>query len=228
MLIITNKFIKKVQLILRKNIWSAEEWEITLINRLLLINWDISIILLSNRDRKFLSEFWKRIFKILNIKLMYSAVYHSQTDEASEQINQIIKIAFRFYINNLNKFWNWQQAVLLIQAALNSAVSSMTDHSLNKLAFDINFNMSINLLNQKLDKIQNFIIHINIEKAIKLSQMTMKHYYDNKHQSKFFNINDNIMLWLHKDYSILIIINKKLAQQYASCYDIHLGSMNIP
>src|SRR5436190_23818074 len=107
-----------------------------------------------------------------------------------------------------------------MQAALNSAVSSTISHLLNKLAFSINFNMSINLLNQELDKIQNFITHIDTEKAIKLSQMTMKHYYDNKHQSKFFNVDDNIMLQLHKDYSIFIVINKKLAQQYADSFKV--------
>src|SRR5436190_19116451 len=98
-----------------------------------------------------------------------------------------------------------------MQVILNSAVSSMISHLLNKLAFDIDFNMLIDLLNQELDKIQNFTAHIDIKKAIKLSQMTMKHYYDNKHQSKFFNINNNVMLQLHKNYSILIVINKKLA-----------------
>src|SRR5436190_1897252 len=110
--------------------------------------------------------------------------------------------------------------MLLMQVTLNSAVSSIIDHSLNKLAFSINSNMSIDLLNQELDKIQNFIICIDAEKAIKFSQMTMKCYYNNKHQSKFFNVDDNIMLQLHKDYSILIVINKKLAQQYASLFKV--------
>src|SRR5947207_4044235 len=110
--------------------------------------------------------------------------------------------------------------MLLMQAALNSAVSLMINHLLNKLAFSINFNMSINLLNQELDKIQNFTACINAEKAIKLSQMTMKCYYNNKHQLKFFNVNDDIMLQLHKSYSIFIIINKKLAQQYVSLFKV--------
>src|SRR5204862_1411711 len=105
-----------------------------------------------------------------------------------------------------------------MQAALNSAVSSTISHLLNKLAFDINLNMLIDLLNQELDKIQNFIICIDAEKAIKLLQMTMKCYYNNKHQSKFFNINNDVMLQLHKNYSIFIIINKKLAQQYADLF----------
>src|SRR5436190_21398390 len=132
----------------------------------------------------------------------------------------MIKIAFRFYINDLNKLQDWQQVVLLMQVTLNSAVSSMISHSLNKLVFDINLNMLIDLLNQELDKIQNLTAHIDGEKAIKLSQMTMKCYYDNKHQLKFFNVDNNVMLWLHKDYLILIVINKKLAQQYAGSFKV--------
>ena len=151
---------------------------------------------------------------------MYSAIYYSQINRAFKQINQMIKIAFKFYIDDLNKFQDWQQAVLLMQVALNSTVLSMIDHLLNKLVFDINFNMLIDLLNQELDKIQNFTVYIDAEKAIKLSQMTMKCYYNNKHQSKFFNIDDDIILQLHKDYSIFIIINKKLAQQYADLFKV--------
>src|SRR5436190_23255363 len=106
----------------------------------------------------------------------------------------MIKIAFRFYINDLNKLQDWQQAVLLMQVTLNSAVSSIISHLFNKLVFDINLNMLIDLLNQELDKIQNFTVCIDIKKAIKFSQMTMKCYYNNKHQSKFYNINNDIML----------------------------------
>src|SRR5881394_388254 len=107
-----------------------------------------------------------------------------------------------------------------MQATLNSAISLMISHLLNKLVFNINFNMSIDLLNQELDKIQNFTVYIDAEKAIKLSQMTMKCYYDNKHQSKFFNVDDDVMSQLHKDYLILIVINKKLAQQYADSFKV--------
>ena len=80
--------------------------------------------------------------------------------------------------------------------------------------------MLINLLNQELDKIQNFTAHIDIKKAIKLSQMRMKCYYNNKHKSIFFNIKDSIIQQCHKNYSILIIINKKLAQQYADSFKV--------
>jgi len=55
-----------------------------------------------------------------------------------------------------------------MQVILNLIILLIISHSLNKLTFNIKFNMLINLLNQKLDKIQNFTTCINIKKAIKL------------------------------------------------------------
>ena len=70
----------------------------------------------------------------------------------------------------------------------------MIGHSSNKLAFGIESNMIINLLNQELRKIQDFTAQIDADEVIKLSQIIMKRYYDNKHQPKFFNVDDDVML----------------------------------
>ncbi len=76
---------------------------------------------------------------------------------------------------------------------MNFAVSVATEASLNKLIFRMKSNMLINILNKEFE-IQNFIICVNAAKVIKLTQMTMKYYYDYKHKLKFFNVNDEIML----------------------------------
>ena len=80
--------------------------------------------------------------------------------------------------------------------------------------------MSIDLLNKEFNQIQDFSVCIDATEAIKLVQMLMKHYYDNKHLFKFFDIDDKIMLQLHQDYSISIIITEKLAQQFAGLFKI--------
>ncbi len=61
---------------------------------------------------------------------------------------------------------------------------------------------------------------MNAAKAIKLAQMTMKHYYNHKHEPKFFDVSDEVMLWLYQEYEIPIIMNHKLAQQYAGRFKI--------
>ena len=55
-------------------------------------------------------------------------------------------------------------------------------------------NMSIDLLNKEFNQIQDFSVHIDITETIKLVQMSMKCYYDNKHLPKFFDVDDKIML----------------------------------
>ena len=62
-------------------------------------------------------------------------------------MNQMIEIVFRFYINNLDKSKNWPEAILLMQAILNLIASLMIGYSPNKLVFDIESKILIDLLN---------------------------------------------------------------------------------
>ena len=96
------KFIKRIFLISDKTIWIAIEWEHALLNELNIADWKLPKIIISDRNKKFLSKLWTTMFIRLNIKLFYSAAYHSQTDDQSERINQNVEIAFRFLINILN------------------------------------------------------------------------------------------------------------------------------
>lgn len=53
---IIDKFSKKIIIISEKNTWNACLWIETLLNRLNLIDWNLSKIIISDRDRKFLFE----------------------------------------------------------------------------------------------------------------------------------------------------------------------------
>ena len=64
---VTNKYTKRLTGIPGKAIWSAAQWAIALLNRLKIADWGISKALISNRDRKFLSELWEALFQHLGI-----------------------------------------------------------------------------------------------------------------------------------------------------------------
>ena len=87
---ITDKFSKKVIIVLNKDIWIVAIWIKALLERLDLTNWDLFKVIISNRDRKFFSNLWSILFSQLDVKLLYSIVYHSQTNDASKRTNQII------------------------------------------------------------------------------------------------------------------------------------------
>ena len=95
---VTCKFSKQVILVEGKDIWSAKDWAYALLRCLNMIDWGLFLELITNRDPKFLSKFWKALFTKLGVKLLYSTVYHMQTDGFSERINQIIEIALGFFI----------------------------------------------------------------------------------------------------------------------------------
>ena len=86
-LTMTCKFIKRIIFIFDKSTWSIDEWTSAFLTILLKHDWNISKITICDRNRKFMSDFWRNIFKKLNIEILVSIVYHSQTNEQFKRIN---------------------------------------------------------------------------------------------------------------------------------------------
>ncbi len=84
---VTCKFPKRVTLVEGKDTWSAKDWAYMLLQRLDMIDWGLSLELITDRDPKFLSKFWKALFTKLGVKFLYSTAYHPQTDGSSERTN---------------------------------------------------------------------------------------------------------------------------------------------
>jgi hypothetical protein len=55
--------------------------------------------IITDRDKRFMSSFWKSLMKLLNIKHIASSAYHPQTDGASERTNKTVIQSIRFYVD---------------------------------------------------------------------------------------------------------------------------------
>ena len=55
-------------------------------------------IIIFDRDSKFMSNFWQIFFIKLNTKLFISMTYHSQIDNLSKRINQIVEIVIKYFV----------------------------------------------------------------------------------------------------------------------------------
>ena len=62
-------------------------------------------MLISDRDVKFTSSFWKELFAGLNTNLNFSTSYHPQMDAQSERTNQIIEDMLHRYVRTKPSKW---------------------------------------------------------------------------------------------------------------------------
>ena len=220
---VTNKFIKRIILISEKDTFKVKKWVIVLFERLEMTDWDIFKNIITNRNRKFLFELWSTIFAKLKIHLLYSTSYHSQTNEASERINQTTEIILRFYIHDLNNSVVWSQCFSTFQALINNFTFVATEKAFNEVAYDFISNTIINLLKTDIVDLLNLLkSRIEIRDAVSWINMNYKKHYDRKHSSLFFKEDEWALLKLHQSYSIsfFIEITKKLTQQFVDSFKI--------
>ena len=74
---------------------------------------------ITDRDAKFLSEFWQAIMQALRIQHKPSMAYHTESDSATEHLNQIIEIMLRAYVSPLQD--DWVDHIPILEVAYNSA-----------------------------------------------------------------------------------------------------------
>ena len=81
-------------------------------------------VLLSDRDAKFTSAFWGRLFELLGTGLKFSASYHHQTNGQAERVNKTMEEALRIFVQGQPK--TWPQRLGMFEFAYNSSRHSTT------------------------------------------------------------------------------------------------------
>lgn len=220
---VTCKFSKRVILIPGRSTWSASQWAAALLQRLQVAEWGLPKVIITDRDRKFLSDLWASLFTRLGVKLLYSTAYHPQSDGQSERTNQTVEIAFRFFLTTLPNPANWEEGIGPIQSSVNNSRSSSTGKSPNEVVYGFTPTQSTDLVSTKAHTplIAKFI-RIEVADAIAFSQMSAKWVYDKNHKSITLAVGDFALLRLHKGYKIpsSAILGPKLSQQYAGPFKV--------
>lgn len=64
--------------------------------------------IISDRDVKFTSAFWKTLFEELGTHLNFSTAYHPQTDRQTERVNQVVEDMLSAYVmQHPTKWEDW-------------------------------------------------------------------------------------------------------------------------
>ena len=222
LLTITCKFSKKILLISNHDIWIATNWTNVVIVVLIEHDWNISHAIVSNRDSKFMSNFWQTVFNKFKTIIFTFTVYHSQTNEQSKRINQIIEIALRFHVTTHSND-EWIEILSFFQIENNNVVHAIIGYFSNELVYEFKINDTLNMLADLFPENYSQLRQIkreNVEVVMTFVNVFSKVRYDEIHKTMKFKIDDKMYLRLHHDYIIFDLFNHKLAKQRVRSFSI--------
>ncbi|XP_074314198.1 uncharacterized protein LOC141649405 [Silene latifolia] len=101
--------------------------------------------IVSDRDTKFMSYFWKTLWRLLNTKLLFSTSHHPQTDGQTEVTNRTLGRILRCIVKSSLKDWDLKLAQA--EFAFNRALSSSTGHNPFEVVYGSNPLMPIDQSN---------------------------------------------------------------------------------
>ncbi|KAG4202220.1 hypothetical protein ERO13_A05G320708v2 [Gossypium hirsutum] len=82
----------------------------------------VPISIISNRDSRFTSRFWKKLQEALGTKLNFSTIFHLQTGGQSERVIQILEDMLRCCV--LEFKGSWEKYLPLVEFAYNNSFLS--------------------------------------------------------------------------------------------------------
>ena len=82
--------------------------------------------IVSDRDKLFISKFWKELHRLLHIKIKLSTSYHPETDGSSERSNKTIIESLRHYVNRRQT--DWPDHLIHVETAINNSVNATTKY----------------------------------------------------------------------------------------------------
>ena len=189
-------------------------------------------IIVSDRDPKFISHFWRSLNQLFGIELALSTANHAQTDGQTERTNRTLEQLLRTYVNS--NFDNWDMILPYAEFAYNDSVSATT----NLTPFQIDtghhpirpgFSPQVSSNNEANEFIKDMHTYNSIAKdEIQKAQEYQASYANNSRRSVQFNVGD--MVLVHKN-AVTFNTHKldriwfgpyKVIEQHKSSYRLHI------
>ncbi|KAE8955818.1 hypothetical protein PF011_g31683 [Phytophthora fragariae] len=79
--------------------------------------------IVSDRDPRFTSAFWTRLFALLDTRLLMSTAAHPETDGQTERVNRVLEDVLRSYATS---FASWSSFLPTAEFALNNSTHAST------------------------------------------------------------------------------------------------------
>ena len=87
----------------------------------------LPVAIVSDRDPRFTSKFWKSIFQVLGTRLDMSTADHPQTDGQTERVNRVVEDILRSVCAETPR--RWSSMLPVVEFALNNSVHASTGYT---------------------------------------------------------------------------------------------------
>ena len=126
--------------------------------------------IVSDRDTKFLSHFWRCLWAKLGTKLLFSTTCHPQTDGQTEVVNRTLSTMLRAVLKNNKKMW--EECLPHIEFAYNRSLHSTTKMCPFEVVYGFLPRAPIDLLPLPSSEKVNFDAKQRAELILKMHELT--------------------------------------------------------
>ncbi|KAL0549834.1 hypothetical protein IC582_014323 [Cucumis melo] len=88
--VVVDRLTKSDHFVPRKSTYTASKWEQLYMTEIVRLH-GVPVSIVSDRDARFKSKFWKGLQLALGTRLDFSTTFHPQTDGQTERLNQILE-----------------------------------------------------------------------------------------------------------------------------------------
>ncbi|GJW47595.1 retrotransposon-related protein [Tanacetum coccineum] len=168
----------------------------------------------SDRDKVFISHFWKELFKKLGVTLQLSTAYHPQTDGQTEVVNRCVECYLRCMTSEQPKEWvNW---IALAEFWYNTNYHT----AINTTPFEVVYgqkpptHVSYMAGDSHVEAVDRSLVAREVAIALlqfhlDRAQQRMKLFADSKRSDRSFNVGDWVLLKLQPHRQVTLRMHKQ-------------------
>jgi len=124
-LVFVDRFSKMVHLVPVKSSVSAQETAQLFVDTIFRLH-GMPMEIVSDRDPRFTSVFWRSVFQLVGTNLSMSTAAHPETDGQTERVNRVLEDVLRSYATT---FSSWSSFLPIAEFAINHSVHASHGHT---------------------------------------------------------------------------------------------------